>query len=413
MQAAPVRQQQQQRPPGQGQSKSARRRRRMRSGEVREAEGNPGFNTGIEYGPLVDRLTRMYGTNPYMAMLIQPKYYQMRYPDEFSRPTALYSSYQYWDVTGNAAVSTSIGDKGKFAWVFRPVLGSLVANASTGQYAQSWNYQDDVTWGSPSLATPANWDFDVDPNSVQMVGTPNAGNTAFTNFGFVRDYRPIAMSVWFKYTGDTLIDGGNIAIALVDGTLLANYFTANPAAPGNLAEYKNLAKVDYAYEGRMSEGVYGFWTPWDTEDQTFKPPFGTSTLGFGGYAEQYPFPSICVSGQATHPGIVVGRFEVITIFEYTTSSRVPDVKPSPVATHLITEARTALQDQPTCMANDMHDAFIDMMLAKVKSSPGLRRGVRVLAPLAGATLGARIGTRPFAALRGAAIANRMAKTLLA
>jgi hypothetical protein len=322
-----------------------------------------------EQGSKVQTFMNKYGFNPYLAMLINPKEYAMRYPDEFGRTSALYSSYQYFNVTGNNAVTSAPGDVGKFCFIIRPVISSTVANFAGGApYNTVTYYNPNVIWGDFTAAS--SYVIAQDPNSVALIGAPNAGLTGFTSLGLIQTYRPIAMSVWFQSTASALLDGGDVSAALVDGTVIPNLYGSTPPAPGYLQEYDNLAKVPCAYEGKIKEGTYTFWKPTSNDDTEFYAPFGVvetdnNTIS----AEEQNYPTIVVSGQSqNNASNIVGRVEIITIYEYMTTSRLVESKPSVVDTRMVTQARAIVQKLCTSMSNEEHKTFIQEVLGLLGSA---------------------------------------------
>jgi len=371
--------------------------------------GSVPFRASTAYGWMSQgTYQNLHQNNPYMAMLIQPGAFSMRLPDENSRPSALYSSERYISVTGNSAAGTPDNDSGKFCFIVRPVIGSNVATHASTYAAQILEFDPSIDWNQANFQNGANYIVFNDTNTTTMEGVPNGGNTAFTTFGMVRDYRPVAMSVWFQFQGDTLNDGGQIAACLVDGTLLQQIFTNAPVAPGYLQEYANLSVVPGAYDGSLRKGCYTFWYPWDIGDSDFKPPYSTAAAGIQS-AELYNYPAIVVSGRTTKPGDIIGRLEVRIIFEYTTSSRVPDTESSPVAPELITQARKILSRIPTSMANDEHNGIIQQALSL--AGPMGARALRIGLPMAMAAAGRASGA-PLGGIRGAMLGRRFARLAL-
>lgn len=305
-------------------------------------------------------------------MLIQPKVTQMRYPDEYSRPTALYTSYSYYDVVGNNGAGTAVGDLGKFSFLFRPVISGLVAtfNGTDLPFGQEFNFLPTATWGPASFYTASNYNSSVDPNTIALCGVPNGTYTGYIPLGLMTAYRPLAMSVWCNFTGNTLQDGGRIAAALLDGSVTPSYFVNPPPVPGSMQEYENLAQAPTAYEGPLNKGSYSFWVPYADDDTLFYPYFGGQAIGgTADDAESHDWPVIAVSGISTQPGNIVARIEVVTVFEYTTNSRLVQVLPSDIAPNLILNARAVLaQKVCTSMANDEHKSFISEALGILGSA---------------------------------------------
>lgn len=335
-------------------------------------------------------------SNPYLACLIDPGTYSYRIPDEYSNQTALYSSRSYYDVYGNTGAGTSGSDIGKFAFYIRPVLGlPVILGPSTAQ----------VSSVRPSAAWPGlgNWgnlgifDYHSDPNILTLVG--NASD------GIVREIRPVAMSTWFQYTAPTLTLGGHVSCALTDGNHgnWSHNSESTPIAGLPLQEYRSLSLLPNSYNGKITEGCYAFYKPYDAEDIIFQNATepGVSNSDYG---VKHTYPTIVIAGQVistsgSYAGII-GRIQVDIIFEYVTFSRVVESIPSPVDPPMIWNARLALKDVRTCMANEEHESFIKKMLHAASSL------VSTLAPTIGGAVGTMIGG-PAAGVAG----RRIGKTV--
>jgi hypothetical protein len=361
--------------------RARRRRKRQRDRQfVRTAESarsqivpfsRRGMGIGSEYGSdLSLYLNNLRNVNPYLACLVMPKYHICRNPDQLSKITGLYKTILYNDVVAGS-LATNPADLGKFAFVFRPVLSSSVAINNVGGFsAQTWQFTPSADWTINSQNS-AFWTFTADPNTTTMVGTPNVAGTAFTQFGLVRDYRPVAMSVWFQFTANELQNGGNVAMALLDGSLLQQYFGGGTPAPGPLQEYRNLSRLPFSYNGKLASGCYGFWKPNDYVDSSFRESFGTGDVTlpaqFDDSAEGWQYQSLVVSGQAQASGLI-GRIETHIVYEISSSSTVPDMQPSPVHPRMVDHANMVLANVPTVMANEQHESFLAGLLKFAESA---------------------------------------------
>jgi len=80
---------------------------------------------------------------------------------------------------------------------------------------------------------------------ISVVPTMFDNTTIDTDNGFVEKIRPVAMCALVTYTGTTLQNGGNIAIALVPGDTKQSKFVTNQAEePGNLRTWDNIANLN-------------------------------------------------------------------------------------------------------------------------------------------------------------------------
>lgn len=312
-----------------------------------------------EYGVAATRLFNIYKMNPYLSMLCQPKVMQIRFPDTYSRPTALYTSYQYFDVVGNNNVLNSAMDMGKFAFLIQPIISN--------PYAQSLSIVNDTVtvfnpgtqWGIPNFQTRASYVEYLDPNTSTMAGSYTGPALNPGGAGLIEQYRPIAMSAWFQCTASDLQNGGEVSTVLADGSTIDDYYTVNSNT--FYQEYKALAEAQRAYTGKLKDGCYTFWKPFGTNDSSLRQPYRTANNA-DDTAESYNFPAIYISGISSSPGVTIGRIEVITVYEYTTTSRIVEVVDSPVAPGLIEHASTMLTDQSTSMANTEHQTWINELL---------------------------------------------------
>jgi hypothetical protein len=318
-----------------------------------------------EYGSSAMKLFQEFQFNPYLSMLIQPKVLQLRLPDKFSHPTALYTSYQYFDVVGNNAVGTLATDLGKFSFLIQPIIGNPYAQSLANgiEFDTVTQYNPGVTWGA--FDTRLSYEEFLDPNYTTMIGTFTG--PVFTTPGLVEQYRPLAMSAWFQCTASSLQNGGEVSALLTDGASIDEYYGALTNET-YLQEYKNLAAQQKAYTGKLRDGSYTFWKPFNDDDYLMRQPY-TGVVNSGATTtEAHDFPSIIISGISQTPGTTVGRIEVITVYEYTSNSRVVAVEDSPVAPGLIVHAMEMITHKATSMANAEHQTFIQQLLGILGSA---------------------------------------------
>jgi hypothetical protein len=334
----------------------------------------------------------------YLNCLIDPASVQVRYPSEFSTPTALYHSVQFLDVYGNYGSGTMTKDIGRFSFYIRPVVGSpfatsYVTNCQVCYYAPEANWPADEDF---SNSTGTRYVKVVDPNLAMLLG-------ASGNNGVLKEIRPVAQSAWFAFTAPTITLGGQVAMALTDGDAgdyAKDYNTASqPGYP--LQEYGNLAVFPNSYHGKITEGTYGFYKPYDEQDIVFRgasTPYDAFDYGGG-----HSYPALVISGQVmnTASGAFtgpIGRIRIDTVFEYVTSSRLvySSLSTSPPAE--ATLARRALMGTITVMANDGHQGWFSNILSAGKSL------LQKAAPAVGTALGGFLGG-PAGAAAGGSIGN--------
>lgn len=335
--------------------------------------------------------------NPYLACLIDPANNAVRIPDEYSNQTALYCSRSFYDVYGNTGVGTAAGDIGKFSFMIRPIIGSLTAPPANAQVTR---VSHTAVWPTVNYSQVLTYESFNDPNTVTLIGSSGAN-------GLVREIRPVAMSAWFQYTAPQITLGGHVACALTDGNT-NNYFPNPPSMAGlPLQEYRTLSTLPNSYNGKIIDGCYGFYKPFDAEDIIFQnahEPYNS----FTDYGVAHSYPALIISGQVmstsgTYAG-VIGRIQIDIVFEYVTFSRIVESFPSPVNPPLLWNARQALQNVRTCMSNDEHESFFRKVLNAGKTLLGK------VAPIAGTTLGTIIGGPGGAAL-GRTLGNAVASAV--
>jgi len=329
----------------------------------------------------------------YLACLIDPEHYQARYPSEFSTPTALYHSINFFDVYGNFAAGTLSQDIGRFAFMIRPILGSYNPGANSCQ----------VSYYDPSVAWPIDEDFTnpsgnryknvQDPNLTALIGPDGAS-------GLVKEIRPVAQSAWFAFTAPAITLGGQVAMALTDGNSSnwnKNYNTNRP--PGYpLQEYSNLAVLPMSYQGKITEGTYGFYKPYDEADVLFRGSEGGYN-DLSSYGAGHSYPSLIIAGQLmnTASGAFtgpIGRIRIDTVFEYVTSSLLVYSSLNSAPPLDATIARRTLQGVIPVMSNDEHGGWLSSLLSVGKNL------LSKAAPVIGTALGGLIGGPPGAALGG-------------
>ena len=195
----------------------------------------------------------------------------------------------YYGVYGNTGVGTSGSDIGKFAFYIRPVLGlPVITGANTAQVSSvkpSATWPSLGNWGSLSL-----FDYHADPNILTLVG--NASD------GLVREIRPVATSTWFQYTAPTLTLGGHVACALTDGNH-GNWVRnseSTPIAGLPLQEYRSLSLLPNSYNGKITEGCYAFYKPYDAEDIIFQNATEPG-MSSSDYGVRHTYPTIVIAGQ--------------------------------------------------------------------------------------------------------------------
>lgn len=182
--------------------------------------------------------------------------------------------------------------------------------------------------------------------------------------GSAQEIRPVGMSVLISYMGSTLNDGGQVSIALVPGDLIENnYYSQGQSGAGQLQFEEKVRYLDRAYNGRLAQGAYAFWTPYTTADLQFRPPSLSNSSGL---------PGIICSGvavpDATQTGITMPiRVELCVIFEFVTKNTDRELVNYPGSQMSVDFAWQLLKSERVCRANGEHLMWIKAMYGKLRS----------------------------------------------
>lgn len=172
------------------------------------------------------------------------------------------------------------------------------------------------------------------------------------DYGVIKKMRPIAMSTLLTYTGSTLNNAGNVAAANIPADALMESVFTNVA--GNYLNWSNLAMIPGAFNSRLSEGAYIWWTPQSTGDTLFMKPSDCNS---------YQYPSFILSGSYTHNTPItgtldIGRIIVDTVFEYTTTSTAFETKSVYGSQNTIDLIQNITHTAPRVMSNPDHIKFL-------------------------------------------------------
>lgn len=327
--------------------------------------------------------------NPYLACVLDAKHYTSQLPDVYNRPTAIYQQIINVDIKPG----TATGAEGRFTCVVVPhISGGPLATNTYSSFAPRLTLNvvapsADVYATAAAASTAANYTAVTSDETVTIAGYTKP-TTATTISGLAMESRPVAQYVWAAFVGDTLEDGGSIAAAIIpDAT--RRFFDVGSSGQYNglplLQNWETLAKLPGAYSGPIRTGSFTFWRPQDVGDNSMR----TNNLVLQNYdASNVPsvtyisagYPGIIVSGKGNvTAGKAMIRLEIVTVYEYVTTSRVVPSMPSRVNPEEILQAAKILEQLPQSMSNANHSRFILDILRAV--SPIVSKAAGPLAPL--------------------------------
>lgn len=156
-----------------------------------------------------------------------------------------------------------------------------------------------------------------------LTATSDSSLNGVSNSGIIIKARPVAMSALFTCTLPDINAGGNIVGYSAPSGDVHNYYYNTSQSVGPFQNWEVLARNNKGmctHDGNLKQGTYVFTQPWDKNDMLFRTPLELNA---------YPYQGIIISGQVNpsvgYSGLIeIGRLRVITIFEYTTDSRLFD-----------------------------------------------------------------------------------------
>lgn len=186
--------------------------------------------------------------------------------------------------------------------------------------------------------------------------------------GFIERLRPVSQSALVTYMGPDLLNGGQVTMAYVDPDYANSNFFKSAAIGGQAQSYNALSKVNSdAYNGRLSEGAYGWWSPSANTDMSFMTPADNANADF---------PVMIVSGAFTPASSLAGaadgtvRLRVCTVWEFTTESTAWDAQQCIGSSAIIDSVYAVLSNQDHTMPNATHESWMDSLLGDLDK--GLR-----------------------------------------
>lgn len=179
---------------------------------------------------------------------------------------------------------------------------------------------------------------------------------ALTN-GMIEKVRPTACCFWLTYTGTTLKDGGKVAAAIVNGDALTSRFFSEGSTGnnGNFRSIEGVGMVPNAMNDKLKTGVYGYIKPNNLLDLAYFPVDEHNLYKYNSgviYGEFEPDDGAS-SLSITQPL----RLIVCTVYEYQTTSQIPEVAINKGSDAQISAALNFLAELPCIMTNDDHTSF--------------------------------------------------------
>lgn len=157
-----------------------------------------------------------------------------------------------------------------------------------------------------------------------------------------RGWRPIGGNCLVTNMASSLKNGGQIASAQIS--------SQSSLSIDGFPDYNKIASLPIAYNGKVKNGTFVFWTPEDSTQMAFRP-WGEDT--------GVKLPYLVATGSLAEAGGTI-RVQVDMIIEYLTESEAFCPYPSRTSVWEI-EARAEIMSQISChgCANDFHKTFQD------------------------------------------------------
>lgn len=202
---------------------------------------------------------------------------------------------------------------------------------------------------------------------LAIAGFPAVSDSAA--FGLVKNLRPVGTSLLLKWVGPLIENAGKISAALAPiGTFGPDIFrpTNQTFNPFFYEAYQRLNNggdgVSVMHTSRLDRGCYVHYLPQSVQNTEFKSYEDMNTGDW---------PLLCCAGQyfkASSPlsggeGIFL-RARMVSVYEYTTNSRIPEVETlSRAIPNAVPMAYNILADLdiPCVMENDIHSIYTKIL----------------------------------------------------
>jgi len=275
------------------------------------------------------------------------------------------------------------GDSDRYKQVWSRII-SVEVGPSGGTIEIRDTISNNSVWLS-NTTTPAAGKFaSPAPKRIRfaIAGFPSISEAA--TFGLVKNLRPVGTSLLLKWVGPLIENAGKISAALAPiGTFGPEIFrpTAQTFNPFFYEAYQRLNNggdgVSVMHTSRLDRGCYVHYLPQSVQNTEFKSYSDMNTADW---------PLLCCAGQyfkASSPlsggeGIFL-RARMVSVYEYTTNSRIPEVETlSRAIPNAVPLAYNILADLeiPCVMENDIHSIYtkilegLQMVLNDVASTVG-------------------------------------------
>jgi hypothetical protein len=157
-------------------------------------------------------------------------------------------------------------------------------------------------------------------SGFQLIPVSDDSITEVSDSGIIIKMRPIAQSALVTCTLPDINAGGNIVAYSAPSGDIKNYYYKTSNTVGPYQNWEVLARNNKGIctlDSNFKTGSYTFSQPWDKNDLLMRTPTECN---------KYAYQGIVVSGQINPSvaltGIInVGRIRIVTLFEYTTDSR--------------------------------------------------------------------------------------------
>jgi hypothetical protein len=184
---------------------------------------------------------------------------------------------------------------------------------------------------------------------INLAAAPQLAYLGYPIQGFdalytdVDRYRVVAMSSLLTDLSPALTASGNTTSNLIRG--------GEPPTFNNIASPSYVSQTDGGYTGKLKEGNYVWWRPYDSEDMNFRPKMDVESI------RPYIVNSskFTISANADVPNTY--RLRVYINYEATTHIQSRGPKASPVDLQALVVATQMIQKLSCCinMPNDAHD----------------------------------------------------------